>query len=78
MKNASMPEIKLMGESIKTLGYEVREWHESQVYKTATRGTGAPTLEVHANKLVDSSPARKVFFLLHSRTSDQALSVIED
>ena len=29
-----------MGESIKTLGNEVREWHDSQVYKTVTRGAG--------------------------------------
>ena len=29
-----------MGESIKTLGYEVREWQESRVYKTVTRDAG--------------------------------------
>ena len=33
-------EIKLMGESINTLGYEVREWQEYLVYKTVTRNAG--------------------------------------
>ena len=29
-----------MGESINTLGYEVREWQERRVYKTVTRNAG--------------------------------------
>ena len=40
MKDASMPQDQTHGREHQNLGNEVREWHDSRVYKTVTRGAG--------------------------------------